>query len=477
MKRTKIVCTIGPSSESEEKLRELILAGMNVARINFSHGDYHDQAEKVENIKKVREELGLPVALLLDTKGPEIRTGKFENGSVCLEAGSTFTLVTEEIMGNHERVHITYPDLYKDVSVGSTILVDDGNIELTVKEIQGTNIVCEVINGENIKDRRGINVPNIKINLPSITDKDIKDIKDGITAGFDYIAASFIRKAEDVLAIRDILKQNNGSHIKIISKIENREGIDNFAQILEVSDGIMIARGDMGVEIPMEEVPVVQKRFIKQTRCAGKPVITATQMLETMIENPRPTRAEVSDVANAIYDGSSAIMLSGETANGKYPVECVKAMTRIAETVEANTNYWSRFSRRRYHLDELDYEFNINYAVCNAAMNIGATAIFAFTESGDTPRILSSLGPTCSIFAVTESEVAYRQLSLMWGVFPKLFSHKETINDLLMAGIEKVKEEGSVKEGDMVLIAGGSTAILNDSYKEVNRMMGGVVKV
>ena len=319
MRKTKIVCTIGPATENVETLKELIKAGMNVARINFSHGGFEEQTEKIENVKRAREELGVSVALMLDTKGPEIRTGKLQEGKVMLETGSQISLVTEEILGDASKTTVSYKDLYKEVSVGTIILIDDGSIETKVKKIEDTTIICEVTHGGILGSRKSINVPGLKLNLPSLTEKDINDIKSGITAGFDYIAASFVRKAQDVYDIRKILKENSGEHVRIISKIENREGIDNFDEILEVSDGIMVARGDLSVEIPMEEVPIYQKRFIKKCYKAGKPVITATQMLESMISNPRPTRAEVSDVANAIFDVTSAIMLSRRNCNGKIP--------------------------------------------------------------------------------------------------------------------------------------------------------------
>jgi len=317
MRKTKIVCTLGPATDDPEVLKELMHAGMNVARINFSHGNYQDQEERINVFKWIRGELGLPIPLLLDTQGPEIRIGKFNKERVYLENGNSFTLLNEDALGDETKVSITYKELYKDVEIGKTILINDGTIELKVKEIVGKDIVCEIIQGGYLTNRKSINVPDLVLHLPSITEKDIADIKYGITAGFDYIAASFVRKPEDVLAIKQVLKENGGEDIKVISKIENREGINNFDAILDVSDGIMVARGDLGVEIPMEEVPIYQKQFIKKTYAQGKPVITATQMLESMISNPKPTRAEVSDIANAIYDGSSAIMLSRRDCNRK----------------------------------------------------------------------------------------------------------------------------------------------------------------
>ena len=395
---------------------------------------------------------------------------------VTLENGNLFTLVNEEILGDNEKVSVTYKELYKDVEIGRTILVNDGTIELRVEEIKDKDIVCKIMHGGTLTNSKSINVPNLILNLPSITEKDIEDIKYGISVGFDYIAASFVRKPKDVLAIREVLKQNGGEHIKIIAKIENREGIDNFDDILEVSDGIMIARGDLGVEIPMEEVPILQKQFIKKTYKAGKPVITATQMLESMISNPRPTRAEVSDVANAIFDKSSAIMLSGETAMGEFPIECVKTMDKIANKVESTIKYWKRFKNREYDLKNLNYEFNINHAMCLAAMNMEAKAIFAYTECGDTPRMISSFGTACPIYGVTSNREVYKQLALVWNVIPIYIENYMSVEDKIKYAIDKVKEQGDLQEGDTIVIAGGKyyQALPDES---VNRMIGGVITV
>lgn len=334
MRKTKIVCTLGPATDNEEVLKSLMLAGMNIGRINFSHGNYKDQNGRIKSFKKIRDELGLSIPLLLDTQGPEIRIGKFKNDEVFLENGQTFTLLNEDVLGDKEKVSITYKNLYNEIKPGRTILVNDGTIELKVKKIIKKDIVCEVIQGGKLTNRKSMNIPNFIVNLPGITQKDIEDIKYGIEAGFSYIAASFVRKPQDILDIKSVLKANDGGNIKIIAKIENREGINNFDSILEVADGIMVARGDLGVEIPMEEVPIRQKEFIKKAIAKEKPVITATQMLESMCENSKPTRAEVSDVANAVYDGTSAVMLSGETATGKFPLECVKTMDRIICAIE-----------------------------------------------------------------------------------------------------------------------------------------------
>lgn len=334
MRKTKIICTLGPAVDKPETLKRLMLAGMNVGRINFSHGNYQDQEERIENFKKVREEVGKNVALMLDTKGPEIRIGKFENGEIWLEPNDTFTLKAEDVIGNKNHVSITYKNLYNEVNIGTVILINDGLIKVKVTAIEGTDIICKVIDGGKLTNTKSINIPGMEINLTNPTEKDIEDIKFGIKVGFDCIAASFIRCAQDILNIRNVLSENGGENIKIIAKIENRQGIDNFDEILEVADGIMVARGDLGVEIPMEEVPIRQKEIIRKCNRIGKPVIIATQMLESMTNNPRPTRAEVNDVANAVYDMANYVMLSGETATGKYPIECVETMSRICEAVE-----------------------------------------------------------------------------------------------------------------------------------------------
>ncbi len=479
MRKTKIVCTLGPATDNEEILKKLMLEGMNVARINFSHGNYQDQENRINMFKKVRDELKLPVPLLLDTQGPEIRIGKFEENKIYLDKGQEFTLTNSDELGDKTKVSITYKTLYKEIDVGRTILVNDGTIELEVKEIKDKDIVCKVLQGGKLTNRKSINIPDFIVTLPGITNKDIEDIKYGIKAGFDYIAASFVRKPQDVLEIRKVLEQNGGEHIKIISKIENREGIENFDEILNVSDGIMVARGDLGVEIPIEEVPIFQKEFIKKTYKQGKPVITATQMLESMISNPRPTRAEVSDVANAIYDGSSSIMLSGETASGEYPVECVKTMNRIATKIESSIKYWKRFKSREYNLIDSDCEFIMNYAVCTTAMNVEAKAIIAYTNTGDTARMVSSFGPECPIFAITQNEVIYRQLGLCWGIIPKLFDEQPNIDVLLHKGLDKLREENFLNKGDKVVIAGGTKVLTDIPTGDVakNNVMGGVVEI
>ena len=477
MRRTKIVCTIGPASGDVEILKQLMKEGMNVARINFSHGGMEEQIEKVNNIKIAREELGIPVALMLDTKGPEIRTGKLINNPVMLQEGEQIVLTSEEIIGDEHRISVSYKELCEEIHVGDKILIDDGLIECVVMKKDSKDITCKIINGGALGNRKSINLPGLKTNLPSLTEKDIKDITDGIKEGFDYIAASFVRRKEDVFAIRNLLKEHNGEHIKIISKIENREGIENFDEILDASDGIMVARGDLSVEIPMEEVPIYQKEFIKKCYQAGKIVITATQMLESMIYNPRPTRAEVSDVANAIFDLTGAIMLSGESAMGKYPVECVRTMNKIATTVENSINYWKRFKNRSYsELRQENYEFKIDHAICTTAMAMDAKCIFAYTYAGDTPRILASFSPLCPIYAVTKNEITYKQLSLSWGVFPILLKDKQSINDMLQEGIDLIKKDGKIHSGDVVVIAGGAS-VIDGSDKDINRTLGGVLKI
>jgi len=478
MKRTKIVCTIGPATAEVETLKEMIKAGMNVARINFSHGGIEDQEKYINAVKQAREELEMPVALLLDTQGPEIRTGKLAESPVTLVAGEKFTLVNEDIIGDNTKTSVTYKELYKDVKPGTMILVDDGKIELEVKTIEGKDVVCDVINGGNLGSKKSINIPGTHINLPALKEKDIKDLIDGCKNDFDYIAASFIRSADDVLAIRKVLDENGGKDIKIISKIESQEGIENFDAILEVTDGIMVARGDLGVEIPMEEVPIAQKNFIKKCNKAGKIVITATQMLESMTENPRPTRAEVSDVANAIYDVTGAIMLSGESAMGKYPVICVETMAKIAKSIESDINYAKRVGRRECDVNEtfVNYEFYLNHSVCSTARHMNATAIVAYTEGGDTPRIISSFMPTCPIYAVTSNEKTYRQLALVNNVTPILIKATVGAKELISMGIEEAKKRNYISEGDIVTIAGGDIILAKENDK-INRTIGGVIRV
>ncbi|MCI9246689.1 MAG: pyruvate kinase [Clostridia bacterium] len=477
MKKTKIICTIGPAVDEPAVLEKLMLAGMDVARINFSHGNYQDQAPRIETVKQVREKVGKPVALMLDTKGPEIRIGKFQDGGIELKEGDIFTLVTDEILGDKEKVSITYKNLCNEVNVGTMILINDGLIKVEVVEIQGTDIKCKVIDGGPLTNTKSINIPGMYINLPSPTEKDIEDIKFGITVGFDYIAASFVRTPQDVLNIRKILEENNGAHIKIISKIENRQGIDNFDEILEVSDGIMVARGDLGVEIPMEEVPIRQKEFISKCNKAGKPVIIATQMLESMIHSPRPTRAEVSDVANAVYDMTSCIMLSGESAMGEYPVECVKTMVRICEAIEGSLKYWKRFKNKQRDCGNVDYEYNLNYSTCSTAMDLCAKAIFAYTDTGRTAKMLAGFMPQCPIYVITANKEVCKQLSMIWNANAILVDAKESIDDMIDEGVRIAKEKKYIESGDIVVIAGGASILAGHKHAKLNRTIGGVLKV
>lgn len=453
MRKTKIICTIGPASESEERLRELMLAGMNVARFNFSHGTHEEQKEKYQRVLKVREELGLPVATLLDTKGPEIRLRDFEGGRAELTAGQRFVLTTEEILGTSERAAISYKNLRNDISVGTTILIDDGLIEMKVEEISGEEIICRVINGGAVSNHKGVNVPGAILSMPYISDVDRADILFGVEMGFEFLAASFARTRADIEEIRGILKEH-GSDMKIIAKIENMQGIQNLEEILEVSDGIMVARGDMGVEIPLEEVPMLQKKMIKMANARGKHVITATQMLESMIKNPRPTRAEATDIANAIYDGTTAIMLSGESAAGLYPVEAVKTMVRIASSTEEDIDYRGRMKQNDKG-DKSDITMAIAYATCTAAADLKAAAIITVTMSGFTAEAISRFKPICPVIGCTVNDRVCKQLNLLWGVNPLLIGRKETSDELFSAAVEEAKQAGYVKQGDTVVITAG----------------------
>jgi len=453
MRKTKIICTIGPASESEEKLRELMLAGMNVARFNFSHGTHEEHKKKFDRVIKVSNELGLPVATLLDTKGPEIRLKDIEGGKTELVNGQKFILTTDEILGNNEKVSITYKNLKNDISAGTTILIDDGLIEMVVDEIDEADIICTVINGGPISNHKGVNVPGAALSMPYISDVDRSDIMFGCDMGFDFLAASFVRCREDILEVRKILDEHN-SHMKIIAKIENMQGIRNLEDILTVSDGIMVARGDMGVEIPMEEVPVVQKRMIKMAETQGKHVITATQMLESMIKNPRPTRAEATDIANAIYDGTTAIMLSGESAAGRYPVEAVRTMAKIAERTEQDIDYAGRMKRKE-NIDSFDVTTAISHATCTTAIDLRATAIITVTISGFTAGMISRYKPGCPIIACSVSPKICRQLSLSWGVIPIWIARESSTDDLFEEAVRAAEKAGYIKKGDKVVLTAG----------------------
>ena len=454
-RKTKIICTLGPAVDSDEMIRELMLAGMNVCRLNMSHGSHEEHQQRIDRVKRIREELDLPVALLLDTKGPEIRTGVFKDHKVALKEGDKVTITAKDVEGTAEEFSISYKDLAKDVSVGSRILIDDGLIELEVTKISGKDIICKVLNGGDVSDRKSINVPNVNLNLPSLTDKDRDDILFAVENEFDFIAASFVRKAKDVQEIRRVLDQAGEHGICIISKIENKEGITNFDEILKVSDGIMVARGDLGVEIPAAEVPPIQKQCIQVSHQMGKISITATQMLDSMIRNPRPTRAEVSDVANAIYDGTSAVMLSGETASGKYPLESLKMMVEIAKQTEGSINYWKRFINQ--NIPMLPSVGNaISHASCTTAMDLDAKAIISLTHAGRTARLLSRFRPGCPIISTTVFPRVQRQLNLSWGVVPILVPEVTTTDELFEVGIECASKAGFLSDGDLVVMTGGT---------------------
>ena len=453
-KKTKIVCTIGPASESIDTLKELIKSGLNVCRLNFSHGNYEEHGKRIDNIKAARNEMKLPIAILLDTKGPEIRTGKFSSPEVNLVEGQNFIITMEDVLGDETKCTVSYKELVNDVKPGNQILIDDGLVGLAVKEIKGQEILCIVQNAGTIKDNKGVNVPNVKINLPAITPKDKKDIEFGIEQGIDFIAASFVRKASDVLAIREILEENNATNIQIISKIENQEGVDNIDEILEVSDGLMVARGDLGVEIPTEDIPIVQKELIKKCNILGKPVITATQMLDSMIRNPRPTRAEVTDVANAIFDGTDAIMLSGETAAGKYPLESVKTMASIAIRAEQTLDY-EELLKTKVKLRQLNITNAISHATCTTAIDLKASAIITATASGYTARMVSSYRPSAPIIAATNSEMVMRQMGLVWGVYPILAEKGLSTDDVFEKSVQSALDMDYISSGDLVVITAG----------------------
>lgn len=455
MRRTKIIATLGPKTRDVESIRKIIGTGIDAIRINFSHDNHEIHGETVKKVQQVREELQRLIPLILDTKGPEIRTGVMaEDKDVKLNIGDTFTLTTEEIEGDETRVSVTYKNLPYDLKRGSRILIDDGLIELKVKNLTNTEVECSVENGGLLGSRKGINIPDVFVNLPALTDKDLADIKFGAEVGFDYIAASFIRCASDVLKIRQVLEANNGSDIQIIAKIENRDGVNNIDEILQVADAIMVARGDLGVEIPAEEVPIVQKMLIQKANQMGKPVVTATQMLDSMIRNPRPTRAEASDVANAIFDGTSAIMLSGETAKGDYPLETIQMMDRIARRAEEASTL--------YNLPATDFEAKlsmtnaISHATCSTAQDLGAAAIVTITKSGYTARAVSKFKPKCPIVACTTDERVLRQLNLVWGCTPHLINFEQESTDNVFAGaVAKAEERGYAKQGDVVVVTAG----------------------
>ena len=476
LRKTKIVGTIGPASE--HKLEELFDAGLNVTRINYSHGSWDEQSEKTEEIIRLREEKDLPIALLLDMKGPEIRTGMLytgKNTKIQLKDGQKFTLVNEDITGDEEKVSVTYKELYKDVEPGTKILIDDGAIELKVDEIVGKDIVCTVVHGNGLGSRKTMNLPGTVIRLPGLTEKDIADLKTACEHDYDFVAISFARNADDIKQVRKVLDENGGKDIQIITKVENVEGLSNLDTIVDLADGQMIARGDMATETDYTEPPVVQKKLIKLCNKENKPAITATQMLESMTHQPLPTRAEASDVANAIYDRTSAIMLSGECAQGDYPVECVKTMVKIANRVEPEINYWKRFDQNE-NIDLSTLEENVAYATCVTAKNMKADAIVCYTHTGNSARNLAGLGAGCPILAITDNKRTFHQLALAWNVTPIYIPAQETINKTIEVGIEKLKKQEILEQGDLVIIAGGDQ-IMKNVGSSVNKTIGGVLRV
>lgn len=453
IRKTKIVCTMGPNLFEKHLIAPLMKAGMNVARFNFSHGTYETHQHYYDEVCRIRDELGLPVATMLDTKGPEIRVRSFKNGRVTLQNGQLFTLTTDEVEGDEERVSITYKELPQDIAVGSSILIDDGLIGMQVERIDGADIVCRVLNGGVVSNNKGVNIPNAHLSMPFISEKDHQDILFAIKNGYDFIAASFTRCADDIMQIRHILQENNCHTINIIAKIENMEGVENIDEILRVVDGVMVARGDLGVEVPLEDVPSLQKKLIQRGIAAGKPVITATQMLDSMIKNPRPTRAEATDVANAIYDGTSAIMLSGESAVGAYPVEAVETMVRIALRAEADMDYIRRFSRDTSA--STDVTNAISHATVTSAHDLNASAIITVTKSGSTARILSRYRPACVIVGCTTEKHVWRQLALSWGTVPLMIAEESNTDDLFEHAVDAAVQNGLVHDGELVVLTAG----------------------
>ncbi len=455
MRKTKIVCTLGPATDNGDILRQLMLGGMNVCRFNFSHGDHPSHKKRLDAVLALREELGLPIATLLDTKGPEIRTGTFDPPKVELVQGQKFTLTTKEIVGSSSIASISFAGLPKDVKQGQRILIDDGLIELTVDSVTDTEIFCTVVNGGTVSNNKGINVPGVRLSMPYLSERDISDIMFGVQCDYDFIAASFVRSAADVMQIRALLDKLHCNTIKIISKIENAEGVENIDEILRVSDGIMIARGDLGVEIPLQEIPIIQKKLIDKAYKAGKMVITATQMLDSMMKNPRPTRAESTDVANAIYDGTSAIMLSGETAAGKYPVEALLTMAKIAERTESDINYAGGFKSVLSKIGDDDVTGAISHATVTTAIDLNAKAIITVTKGGGTARQISKHRPPCPIVGCSPDKKVVRQLNLSWGVTPLLIPEKTSTDELFDCSAKAAEAAGLIQSGDLCVITAG----------------------
>ena len=454
MRRTKIICTLGPAVDSEDMIRTLIRTGMDAARFNFSHGSHPEHLARLNMLKAVRDAMGRPVATILDTKGPEIRIKSFETKTITLEPGDPFTLTTEDVTGNQGWVSVTYPQLHEELQPGQEILIDDGLVAIRVERIEGTNIVCTVENGGTLSANKSINIPGVHIQLPALTEKDIDDIRFGVENDFDFIAASFVRRAADVEAVRAVLHDCGGDDVKIIAKIENQEGVDNLDEILEAADGIMVARGDLGVEIPAARVPILQKQMIRKGLQAGKPVITATQMLDSMMRNPRPTRAEVSDVANAVYDGTGSVMLSGETAGGKYPVEALTAMVGIVTETESAIDYWKQFQKQRV-LPASNINDAITHTCCLTAKDLDAKAILTATNSGRSARMICRFRPACPIAALTMHEKVRRQLNISWGVTPYLTGEVTSTDRIFSLSAEVALKERLVENGDTVVITAG----------------------
>jgi pyruvate kinase len=456
MRKTKIICTIGPASENEDTLTRMCAAGMNVARLNFSHGTHEEHQKKIDLIKKVREKLNLPIAIMLDTKGPEYRIKTFENHSVMLKEGQLFTFTVNEVEGNNERVSVSYKDLIKEINVGDKILVNNGLLVFEVKELKKDDAICEVIVGGEMSDRKSMNFPNHVMKGPYLSEADKQDLLFGIENDVDFVAASFVSSKSDIQMLRDFLNENGGNDIDIIAKIENRAGVENIDEICEIADGIMVARGDLGVEIPFVEVPSIQKYLIKKCRLLGKRVITATEMLESMIHNPRPTRAEISDVANAVYDGSSAIMLSGESASGKYPVDAVRNMSEIAEYTENNIDYTKRFKTTDYIIkSNIDA---VSHATCSMAIDTKARGIVISSLSGMTVRMVSRFRCPVDIIGMTTSEKAWRKLNLSWGVTPVLSEEFNSVDVMFYHAIRHAKSVLRLEKGDNVILTGGQTS-------------------
>lgn len=453
-RRTKIICTLGPAVDSADMIRALIRTGMNAARFNFSHGSHDEHLERLNRLKSVRDSMGWPVAAILDTKGPEIRIRSFGTQSVELKTGETFTLTTRDVVGDEKRVSVTYSGLHEELYPGQVILIDDGLVAIRVEEIQATEIVCRVENGGTLSANKSINIPGAHIRLPALTEKDVEDIRFGVENGFDYIAASFVRQADDVKAVRAVLDSFGGQDVRIIAKIENQEGADNIDDILAEADGIMVARGDLGVEVPASQVPILQKSIIRKCMAAGKPVITATQMLDSMIRNPRPTRAEVSDVANAVYDGTSCIMLSGETASGKYPVEALKTMAQIAQDTENSIRYWESLHQDQYRTVSAVNDA-ITHTCCLTAMDLDAKAILTMTSTGHSARMISRYRPACPVVAVTTRECVRRRLAICWGVIPILSGEVASTDRIFSLCADVALKERLAQNGDVVVIAAG----------------------